>query len=52
LARYGLQLSVRVFHQRSEIIADYPDIGVIRTKALLEDRQNPAVQRLRLGVAG
>ena len=46
--RFGLRLSVRVFHQRSEIIADYPDIGMIRPKALLEDRQSPAVQRLRL----
>src|SRR5271169_4748445 len=48
--RFGLRLSVRVFHQRSEIIADYPDIGMIRPKALLEDRKSPAVQRLRLGV--
>ena len=48
--RFGLRLSVRVFHQRSEIIADYPDIGMIRPKALLEDRHSPTVQRLRLGL--
>jgi hypothetical protein len=47
--RFGLRLSVRVFHQRSEIIANYPDIGMIRPKALLDDRQSLAVQRLRLG---
>src|SRR6516165_461484 len=31
--RFGLRLSVRVFHKRSEIIADYPDIGMIRPKS-------------------
>jgi len=41
--------AVRVSRRRSKLIADYPDIGVIRSKALLDDRQSPTVQRLRLG---